>query len=71
MGMFSAARTGRIVGIEGKMNGAKLGEILEENLLQNTQDLRLGQRLTFQRDNSLKHTEDNTGVSSGQVSECP
>ena len=32
-GCFSAAGTGRLVRIEGKMNGAKFREILEENLL--------------------------------------
>jgi hypothetical protein len=36
------AGTGRPVRIEGKMNGAKYREILDENLLQSTQDLRLG-----------------------------
>jgi hypothetical protein len=41
-GCFSAAGTGRLVKIEGKMNGAKYREILDENLLQSTQDLRLG-----------------------------
>jgi hypothetical protein len=39
---FSAPGTGRLVRIEGKMNGAKYREILDENLLQSTQDLRLG-----------------------------
>ena len=32
MGMFSAAGTGRLVRIEGKMNRAKYKEILDENL---------------------------------------
>jgi hypothetical protein len=41
-GSFSAAGTGRLVKIEGKMNGAKYSEILDENLLQSTQDLLLG-----------------------------
>jgi hypothetical protein len=31
---FSAAGTGKLVRIEGKMNGAKYREILDENLLQ-------------------------------------
>jgi hypothetical protein len=31
---FSVAGTGRLVRIEGKMNGAKYREILDENLLQ-------------------------------------
>ena len=47
-GCFSPAGTGILVRIEGKMNGAKCRESLDENLLQSTQDLRLGQRVTFQ-----------------------
>ena len=39
---FSVAGTGRLVRIEGKMNGEKYSEILDENLLQSAQDLRLG-----------------------------
>jgi hypothetical protein len=54
-GCFSAAETARLVRIEGKMNGATDREILDENLLQSTQDLRLGQRFTFQMDNNPKH----------------
>ena len=42
------------------MNGAKYREILDDNLLQNTQNLRLGQRLTFQQDNDPKHTPKTT-----------
>jgi hypothetical protein len=38
------------------MNGAKYREILDENLLQSAQDLRLGQRFTFQQDNDPEHT---------------
>ena len=41
-GCFSAAGTGRLVRIEGKMNGAKYRDFLDENLLQRAQDLRLG-----------------------------
>ena len=41
-GCFSAAGTGRLVRIKGKMNRAKYRETLDENLLQSTQDLRLG-----------------------------
>ena len=52
---FSAAGTGKLVRIEGKMNGAKYREILDENLLQSAQDLRLGRRFTFQQDNDPKH----------------
>jgi hypothetical protein len=42
--------------IEEKLNGARYREILDENLLQGTQDLRLGLRFTFQQDNDPKHT---------------
>ena len=63
-GGFLAAGTGRIVRIEGKMNRAKYREILDENLLQSSQDLRLGRRLTFQQDNNPKHTAKNIVVPS-------
>ncbi|KAG2463554.1 TC1A transposase, partial [Polypterus senegalus] len=55
-GCFSAARIGRLVAIEGKMNAAKYRDILDKNLLQNAKDLRLGRRFTFQQDNNPKHT---------------
>ena len=55
-GCFSAAGTGRLVRVEAKMNVAKYREILDENLLQSTQVLRLRRRLTFQQDNNPKHT---------------
>ena len=54
-GCFSVAGTGRLVRIEENMNRAKYREILDENLLQGTQDLRLGRRFTFQQDNNPKH----------------
>ena len=38
---FSAVGTGRLVRIEGKINGAKYREILDENFLQSAPDLRL------------------------------
>ncbi len=50
-GCFSAAGTGRLVRIEGKMNAAMYRDILDENL-----DLRLGRRFIFQQDNDPKHT---------------
>ena len=50
-GCFSAAGTGRLVRIEGKLNRAKYREILDENLLRSTQGLRLGRRFTFQQYN--------------------
>ncbi|KAG2468107.1 TCB1 transposase, partial [Polypterus senegalus] len=55
-GCFSAAGTGRLVAIEGKMNAAKYRDILDKNLLQSAKDLRLGRRFTFQQDNDPKHT---------------
>ncbi|KAL0163166.1 hypothetical protein M9458_042562, partial [Cirrhinus mrigala] len=55
-GCFSASGTGQLVAIEGKMNVAKYRDILDENLLQSAQDLRLGRRFTFQQDNDPKHT---------------
>ena len=41
-GCCTGAGTGRLVRIGGKMNGAKYREILDVNLLQSPQDLRLG-----------------------------
>mgnify|MGYP007070401842 CR=1 FL=1 len=74
-GGFSAAGTGRLVRIEAKMNGAKYREILDENLLQSAQDLRLGRRFTFQQDNDPKHTAKTTQKwlkdNSVNVLECP
>uniref|UniRef100_A0A9J7YJZ1 Tc1-like transposase DDE domain-containing protein n=1 Tax=Cyprinus carpio carpio TaxID=630221 RepID=A0A9J7YJZ1_CYPCA len=55
-GCFSAAGTGQLVAIEGKINSAKYRDILDENLLQSAQDLRLGRRFTFQQDNDPNHT---------------
>ena len=47
--------TGKLVKIEGMMDGAKYREILEGNLFQSSRDLRLGRRFTFQQDNDPKH----------------
>ncbi|KAK3535038.1 hypothetical protein QTP70_002214 [Hemibagrus guttatus] len=58
-GCFSAAGTGRLVRIEGKMNAAMYRDILDENLLQSTLDLRLGQRFIFQQDNDPKYLQHN------------
>ena len=44
-GCFSVAGTGRLVRIEGKMNGVKYTEILDENLLWCAQDLRPGAKV--------------------------
>ena len=54
--MFFNGREWRLVRIEGKMNGGKYREILDVNLLQSAQELRLGQRFTFQQDNDPKYT---------------
>ncbi len=57
------------------MNAAKYRDILDENLLQSAQDLRLGRRLTFQQDNDPKHTAKITKEwlhnNSVTVLECP
>ncbi|MBN3286953.1 TCB1 transposase, partial [Polyodon spathula] len=55
-GCFSSAGTGALVRIEGKMNGAKYREVLEENLLPCARKLKLGRKFTFQHDNDPKHT---------------
>ncbi|KAG2467625.1 TCB1 transposase, partial [Polypterus senegalus] len=55
-GNFSAARTGRLVRIKGKMTVAMYRDILDENLLQSALDLRLRRRFIFQQDNDPKHT---------------
>ncbi|KAG2460410.1 TC1A transposase, partial [Polypterus senegalus] len=55
-GCFSAAGTGRLVRIKGKMTAAMYRDILDENLLQSALDLRLGRRFIFQQDNDPKHT---------------
>ena len=70
-GCFSAAGTGKLVRIKGKMNGAKYMEILEENLLQSTQDLRRGQRFTFQQINDPKHTAKTMQEWLWDKSQCP
>uniref|UniRef100_A0A669CAE8 Protein 4.1 n=1 Tax=Oreochromis niloticus TaxID=8128 RepID=A0A669CAE8_ORENI len=41
-GCFSSAGTGKLVRVDGKMDGAKYRAILEENLLESAKDLRLG-----------------------------
>uniref|UniRef100_A0AAZ3QVX6 Transposase n=1 Tax=Oncorhynchus tshawytscha TaxID=74940 RepID=A0AAZ3QVX6_ONCTS len=66
-GCFSAAGAGRLVRIKANMNGAKYREILDKNLHQTSQNLRLGRRFAFQQDNNPKHTAKTTQ----DVSECP
>ncbi len=53
---FSAAGTGRLARVEGKLNRAKYRDIINENPFNCAQDLRLGWRFTFQHDNDHKHT---------------
>ena len=53
------------------MNVAKYREILDENLLQSAQDLRLGRRFTFQQDNDPKHTAKMTHEWLRDKSQCP
>ncbi|KAG2468725.1 TCB1 transposase, partial [Polypterus senegalus] len=55
-GCFSAAGTGRLFRIKGKMTAAMYRDILDENLLHSALDLRLGRRIIFQQDNDPKHT---------------
>jgi hypothetical protein len=54
-GYFTASGTEKLVKIEEKMNREKYREILDENLLQSPQDLRLGQQSEC-GDNSLTGT---------------
>lgn len=54
-GCFSWAGIGRLVKIEGKMDGAKYTQILQENLLQSAKRLKLGRKFIFQHDNDSKH----------------
>ena len=42
------------------MNGAKYSAIVDENLLQSAQYLRLGRRFPVQQDNNPKHTAKTT-----------
>jgi hypothetical protein len=48
---FLSAGTGKLVRIEGMMDGAKYREILEGSLFQSSRDLRFGYRFTFRQDN--------------------
>ena len=69
-GCFSVPGTGRLVRIKRKMNRAKYREIIDENLLQSTQDLRLGRRFTTQQDNNPKHTAKTTQEWLRDKSQC-
>ena len=54
VGMFSSAGTGKLVRIEGMMDGAKYKEIIEGNLFQSSRDLRLEWRSSFALKNGEK-----------------
>ena len=64
---FSVPGTRRLVRIVGKINGAKYIEILDVNLLQTAQDLRLRRRFTF----DPKHTAKTTQEWLWDKSQCP
>ena len=61
-GVFSAAGTGGLVRVEGKLNRAKNRDILNETLVQSAHDLRLVRRFTFQPDNDPQHTAKSLGT---------
>ncbi|MGH0167546.1 UNVERIFIED_CONTAM: hypothetical protein FKN15_053097 [Acipenser sinensis] len=54
-GCFSSAGSGKLVRIEGRMDGAKYRRILKENLFESAKTLKLGRKFTFQQDNDPKH----------------
>ncbi|MBN3273908.1 GDE enzyme, partial [Polyodon spathula] len=57
LGITSLIRAiGALVRIEGKMNGTKYREVLEENLLPSARKLKRGRKFTFQHENDPKHT---------------
>jgi hypothetical protein len=65
VGLFSATGTGRLVRIKENLNGTYYTEILDENLLQSTQDLRLegspSNKTTFHKHtDNHKHTDKST-----------
>jgi predicted chitinase len=58
--IFFSRRDWGLVRIEGKTNREMYREIIDENLLQSPQDLRLGKIFTLQQDNDPKHTAKTT-----------
>lgn len=70
-GRFSAAGTGRLVRVEGKLDEAKYRDIFNENLIQSAQDLRLGQKFTFHQDKDPMHTAKTMQEWLRDSSECP
>ena len=53
-GCCSIAGTGKLIRIEGTMDGAKYRRILDENLLETVMNLKLCRRFIFQLDSTLK-----------------
>jgi hypothetical protein len=54
------AGTGKLVRIEGMMDGAKYPEVLEGNMFQSSRNVILEWRFTFHQDNDPKHTAKET-----------
>lgn len=62
LGAFLSAGTEKMVRVDGKMDRAKYKAVLEENQVESSKDLRLGQRFSFHRvDNPKTKWIDNTG----------
>ena len=60
-GCVSAAGIWGLVRVEGRLNGAKYSDILNENSVHSAQDLRLGRRFTFQQDNDPRQYKSGKG----------
>ncbi len=67
-GCFSAAGTGRLVRVEGKLSAPKNWHDINENPVQSINSLRLGSRFTFQQGSDPNHT---ARVAYIQLCECP
>ncbi len=59
-GCFTAAGTGLVCVIEGKMNSEGYQRILEQNVKQSAMKLRLRRNFIFQQDNDPKHISKST-----------
>jgi len=54
--VFSAKGTGKLICVEGRINGAMYCEILRQNLLPSVRALKMKRCWIFQHDNDPKHT---------------
>ena len=54
-GCFSSAGTGKLVTMEGTIDGAKSRRILDENLPESAMNLKLGRRFTYPQNNDPNH----------------